>query len=149
MRAVAGSVVVALALVVACGAGTTGRPDAFLAAGATEIEAERGSSCWSLAPGRRECLDTGGPGELRGGAALRVRRGQSVVLRFDRDDAPETLGAALDRAPVGGDDLIGVAVEPANPTSFLVDVPPGTYHLTLATGWPQGDVAFSLEIAVL
>ena len=148
MRAVAVPVVVALATLVACGAGTYGRPDAYLTAGSTEVEADRGTSCWSLAPGRSECLDAAGPRGGPGGTTLRVRRGAVVGLRFDRDDAPETLGAALDPAPVGGDDAIGVAVEPSNPTSFVVDVPPGTYDLGMGTAWPQGDMEFSLRIVV-
>lgn len=148
MRAVAVSVVVALATLVACGAGTYGRPDAYLTAGSTEVEADRGTSCWSLAPGRSECLDASGPRGGAAGTALRVRRGESVGLRFDRSDDPETLGAALDPGPVGGEDLLGVNVERRNPTSFVVDVPPGTYDLRMGTVWPQGDAAFSLRIVV-
>lgn len=148
MRAVAVSVVVALATLVACGAGTYGRPDAYLTAGSTEVEADRGTSCWSLAPGRSECLDASGPRGGAAGTALRVRRGESVGLRFDRSDDPETLGAALDPGPVGGEDLLGVNVERRNPTSFVVDVPPGTYYFRMGTVWPQGDAAFSLRIVV-
>ena len=149
MRAVAVSVVVALATLVACGAGTYGRPDAYLTAGSTEVEADRGTSCWSLAPGRRECLDASRPRAGPAGTALRIRRGESVGLRFDRSDDPETLGAALDPAPVGGGDAIGVSVEPSNPTSFVVDVPRGTYYLGMGTDWPQGDMAFSLRVEVV
>ena len=149
MRAVAVSVVVALATLVACGAGTYGRPDAYLTAGSTEVEADRGTSCWTLAPGRGGCLDAAGPRGGRDGATLRVRRGGVVGLRFDRDDAPKTLGAALDPAPVGGGDAIGVSVEPSNPTSFVVDVPRGTYYLGMGTDWPQGDMAFSLRVEVV
>jgi hypothetical protein len=145
---VAVSVVVALATLVACGAGTYGRPDAYLTAGSTEVEADRGTSCWSLAPGRSECLDAAGPRGGPGGTTLRVRRGAVVGLRFDRDDAPETLGATLDPASVGGEDLLGVTVERRNPTSFVVDVPPGTYDLMMGTVWPEGDAAFSLRIVV-
>jgi hypothetical protein len=149
MRARSVSVGITAMLLVACGNGTTGRPDAFLAAGSAEVRAERGSSCWSLAPGRGQCLDSSGPREGAGGAVLRVHRGESVTLRFDRDDEPEVLGADLDPAPVGGDDLLGLTVERRNPTSFVVDVPPGAYYLSLGTDWPQGDMAFSLRIEVV
>jgi hypothetical protein len=74
---------------------------------------------------------------------LVVRTGETLTLRFDTTLLPREVILHQENQPGAG-----TVLTPANPTTFVADLPVGVYFISFTTKWAQGDVGYSLEIDV-
>jgi len=125
-------------------------PVATLAGSAGDVRLESFDYCWRLptpVPGQglvtRCAIGTPAP-EASVPVGLVVRRGERLTLRFAITMAPTEV--LLQRGDVPG--VAPVALTAANPTSFVADLPVGTYFVNFRTKWNQGDVSYRLKIEV-
>lgn len=124
-------------------------PRAALRSHAGEVEAGQGSSCWSQPPapdGTRQmlCADTFAYPESD--ATLPVRKGERLTLRFATDEQPNELLASVQDSDDGEGTPIAVAA--ANPTTFVLDVPPGPHRLFFSANWASGSGTWGVKVSV-
>lgn len=122
-----------------------GPPTATLASGAGEVSGELGTHCWRYRDGAGLCADTI---FLDPDDSLRVRRGETLTLSFDRPDDPDRLDLSLHTEPEGGHGT-EIAIEDVNPAEFRVDEPEGRYWLQVFSVWDEGDATYFFEVVVL
>ncbi len=155
------AVIVALLLGPAAGAQTTSStsttalpsppaprpPDAFLASGSGEVKGDIQMFCWSEPP-LALCADRFDP--IDPANALTVQAGASLTLRFDRPISPTGITVLRsDRPAFPFPTTARLDVPSGNPTQFILDVPPGTYFLSIVTDWAQGDATYVFEVDVV
>lgn len=125
-------------------------PVATLSGSAGDVRIESFGNCWRLpAPVAGQGLVTrcviGTPApEASVPVGLVVRRGETLTLRFAINMAPTEV--LLQRSDVA--EAPAVALTAANPTSFVADLPVGTYFVTFRTKWNQGDVEYRVKVEV-
>lgn len=107
---------------------------------------ERGSYCWSQAPGRAGlCADTIGPGEQT--PVFATSPNEKLTLSFDIDQAPDR--AEISVWPVDDDGRRReVSLEPTNPTTYEVSLEAGSYYAAIFTIWEQGDASYHVRLDV-
>lgn len=121
-------------------------PAATIAGGSGEVEMQQGSSCWEGDEGAALCVDTIPP-DPEHTPALAVTGGETLRIRWATGEAPEGVEATIER--VDGDGRpASFPLEAANPTELTVDLPPGSFLLTLFTLWDRGDASFFARLDV-
>jgi hypothetical protein len=74
---------------------------------------------------------------------LVIRAGETLTLRFDTTMRPSEV--VLVRGDQGAN---GVALTPANPTTFVADLSVGVYAISFQTKWTQGNVTYRVKVDV-
>lgn len=74
---------------------------------------------------------------------LVVRSGETLTLRFETTLLPREVVLHREGQPGAG-----TMLTPANPTTFVANLPVGVYFISFATKWNQGDVGYGLKIDV-
>lgn len=75
---------------------------------------------------------------------LVVGTGETLTLRFDTTMRPSE--AVLLRGDQPGANP--TVLTPANPTTFVADLPVGVYAISFQTKWTQGDVTYRIKVDV-
>lgn len=114
-------------------------PAALLSARAGEIQAAQISYCWTDPDGDgARCVDMRPDQPL---PVLAVRQGEALTLRFATSARPTEVLLSQD----GGEPRPLAA---GNPTTFVVDLPPGGHDVRFFTRWQQGDAAYGVRLDV-
>ncbi len=125
-------------------------PVATLTGSAGEVRLDPFGYCWRMPtpePGRglvTGCLVATPAPDAEVPVALVVRRGETLTLRFAATMTPTEV--LLQRGDVPG--VAPVPLTAANPTSFVADLPVGTYFVHFTTKWNQGNVDYRVKIEV-
>lgn len=124
-------------------------PRAALRSHAGEVEAAGGSNCWSQPPApdgtvASVCVDV--DGQPYSDAVLPVRNGERVTLRYATDEQPRELFVVVKDSDEG--DGVAIPVDRANPTTFVINLPPGPHRLQFSANWAQGDSNHGVKISV-
>ena len=124
-------------------------PVATLTGSAGDVRINPFGYCWRLpapVPGGpvTQCLVATPAPDAEVPVGLVVRRGETLSLRFAATMTPTEV--LLQRGDVPG--VAPVPLTAANPTSFVADLPVGTYYVVFKTKWNQGDVDYRLKVEV-
>jgi hypothetical protein len=97
------------------------------------------SACWREMTGEStKCLAASVP--LDEPVGLVVRTGETLTLRFDTTMRPSEVVLQSTGNPT--------ALTPANPTTFVADLPVGVYAISFQTKWTQGNVTYRIKVDV-
>ena len=109
-------------------------------------EGEQGSGCWPIGGGKEPslCWDTALPDPFE---EIAVKRGERLTLFINAYEKPQSLSGTFFTAE-DEKHVSDLALSPSETLSIPIDLPAGTYILSLFGQWEAGDVSYVFKISV-